>query len=72
MADMQPRPRRIELTTNPKVQVAIRAAHLRYRKNIGRHAAWQYAKSRGCPMGIYRLACQLTVLQDAGYPAKGA
>ena len=55
------------MTTNPKVQVAIRAAHLRYHKNIGRYAAWQYAKARGCPMGIYRLACQLTVLQDAGY-----
>ena len=53
---------------NQQVAIAIRAAHLRYHKNIGRHAAWQYAKSRGCPMGIWRLACQLTVLQDAGYP----
>ena len=60
------------MTTNPQVAIAIRAADLRYRKNIGRHAAWQYAKARGCPMGVYRLACQLTVLQDAGYPEKGA
>ena len=59
------------MTANPQVQVAIRAAHLRYHKNIGRHAAWQYAKARGCPMGVYRLACQLTVLQDAGYQTKG-
>ena len=54
------------MTRNPHVLIAIAAAHLRYHKNIGRYAAWQYAKSRGCPMGVYRLACQLTVLQDAG------
>ena len=60
------------MTTNPQVAIAIHAAHLRYHKNIGRHAAWQYAKARGCPMGVYRLACQLTVLQDAGYQTKGA
>ena len=58
------------MTTNPHVLIAIAAAHLRYRKNIGRFAAWQYAKSRGCPMGVYRLACQLTVLQDAGYQTR--
>jgi hypothetical protein len=57
------------MTRNPHVLIAIAAAHLRYRKNIGRYAAWQYAKARGCPMGVYRLACQLTVLQDAGYQA---
>ena len=54
------------MTRNPHVLIAIAAAHLRYHKNIGRYAAWQYAKTRGCPMGIYRLACQLTVLEDAG------
>jgi hypothetical protein len=60
------------MTANPQVAIAIRAAHLRYRKDIGRHAAWQYAKARGCPMGVFRLACQLTVLHDAGYQTKGA
>mgnify|MGYP003446453303 CR=1 FL=1 len=47
-------------------EIAIRAARLRYRKNVGLYASWRYAQTRGCPLGLYRLACQLEVLAMAG------
>lgn len=47
-------------------EIAVQAARLRYRKNVGFFASWRYAQTRGCPLYLYRLACQLQALECAG------
>lgn len=47
--------------THPHAIVAIRAAL--HRKAWGRVASWRYAEKRGCPRGLYVLAC---ILHAAG------
>lgn len=51
---------------HPHAALAVRAAHLRYAKNVGRFASWRFAQKRGCPLRIYTLACQLHALTSAG------
>ena len=51
---------------NPLAEIAVKAATLRYRNNIGRFASWRYAEARGCPLRLYTLACQLAALQRFG------
>lgn len=46
--------------------IAIRAAQLRYRKNIGAYASRVYATARGCPLRLYVIACQCEALAQAG------
>ena len=48
---------------HPHAEIAIKAASLRYGKNIGRFASWRYAQTRGCPLRLYTLACQLAALE---------
>lgn len=52
--------------THPHAQIAVRAATLRYRRNVGRFASWRYAESRGCQLRLYTLACQLAALEFYG------
>ena len=53
---------------NPLAAIAVKAASLRYQRNVGRFASWRYAETRGCPLRLYTLACQLAALE---YFAKG-
>lgn len=54
---------------NPLAAISVKAATLRYRRNVGPYASRVYATSRGCPLRLYTLACQLAALDKAGYLA---
>ena len=47
---------------HPQAAIAIRAAQLRYRRNVGAYASRVYAVSRGVPLRLYVIACQCEVL----------
>lgn len=48
---------------NPLAEIAVKAATLRYQRNVGAYASRRYAETRGCPLRLYTLACQLAALE---------
>ena len=62
---------------SPLAAIAVKAASLRYGRNVGPYASRVFAVRRmtalGCPAGaslrLYTLACQLAALEAAGYRA---